>query len=112
MPGWTVLTRMPAVLPQRITPSLVRTLARFQPLFLNVHPVELQERWLVRPDDPLYPVYVQFARFRAAQFSKELSVKVSHGCIKIAELAGFIQPLRNGSNGVVDTIALAWEVGD
>ena len=38
-----------------------------------------------RPDDPLYPVYVQFERFRAAQFSKELSVKVSHGCIKIAE---------------------------
>ncbi|MBI5536930.1 MAG: KamA family radical SAM protein [Deltaproteobacteria bacterium] len=30
-------TRMPAVLPQRITPALVRTLARFQPLFLNTH---------------------------------------------------------------------------
>ena len=38
-----------------------------------------------RPDDPLYPVYVQFERFRAAQFSKELSVKVSHGCIRIAQ---------------------------
>ncbi len=38
-----------------------------------------------RPDDPLYPVYVQFERFRAAQFSKELSVKVSHGCIRIAK---------------------------
>lgn len=38
-----------------------------------------------RPDDPLYPVYVQFERFRAAQFSKELSAKVSHGCIKIAQ---------------------------
>lgn len=37
-----------------------------------------------RPDDPLYPVYVQFERFRAAQFSKELSAKVAHGCIKIA----------------------------
>ena len=24
------------------------------PLFLNVHPQELQEAWLVRPDDPLY----------------------------------------------------------
>jgi EAL domain-containing protein (putative c-di-GMP-specific phosphodiesterase class I) len=24
------------------------------PLFLNVHPRELQERWLVRPDDPLF----------------------------------------------------------
>ena len=23
------------------------------PLFLNVHPVEMRERWLVRPDDPL-----------------------------------------------------------
>jgi len=38
-----------------------------------------------RPDDPLYPVYVQFERFRAAQFSKELSVKVFHGCIRIAK---------------------------
>jgi DNA invertase Pin-like site-specific DNA recombinase len=38
-----------------------------------------------RPDDPLYPVYVQFERFRAAQFSKELSVKVSQGCIRIAQ---------------------------
>lgn len=38
-----------------------------------------------RPDDPLYPVYVQFERFRAAQFSKELSAKVSHGCIRIAQ---------------------------
>jgi len=24
------------------------------PIFLNVHPQELQERWLVRPDDPIY----------------------------------------------------------
>ncbi len=38
-----------------------------------------------RPDDPLYPVYVQFERFRAAQYSKELSVKVFHGCMKIAQ---------------------------
>jgi lysine 2,3-aminomutase len=30
-------TRMPAVLPARITPSLVRTLARFHPIFLNTH---------------------------------------------------------------------------
>jgi EAL domain-containing protein (putative c-di-GMP-specific phosphodiesterase class I) len=33
------------------------------PLFLNVHPAELEERWLVRPDDPLYfhshPVYLE-----------------------------------------------------
>lgn len=38
-----------------------------------------------RPDDPLFPVYLQFERFCVAQFSKELSVKVSHGCIKIAQ---------------------------
>ena len=38
-----------------------------------------------RPDDPLYPVYLQFERFRAAQYSKELSVKVFHGCITIAK---------------------------
>ena len=38
-----------------------------------------------KEDDPLYPVYVQFERFRAAQYSKELSDKVWRGCAKIAE---------------------------
>ena len=38
-----------------------------------------------RQDDPLYPVYLQFERFRAAQYSNELSRKVYHGCIKIAQ---------------------------
>jgi DNA invertase Pin-like site-specific DNA recombinase len=38
-----------------------------------------------REDDPLYPVYVQFERFRAAQYSRELSGKVWLGCKKIAE---------------------------
>lgn len=38
-----------------------------------------------RPDDPMFPVYLQFERYRAAQYSKELSVKVFHGCITIAK---------------------------
>lgn len=38
-----------------------------------------------REDDPLYPVYVQFERFRAAQYSRELSDKVWRGCMKISE---------------------------
>jgi DNA invertase Pin-like site-specific DNA recombinase len=38
-----------------------------------------------REDDPLYPVYVQFERFRAAQYSKELSDKVWRGCVRISE---------------------------
>lgn len=38
-----------------------------------------------REDDPLYPVYVQFERFRAAQYSRELSDKVWRGCAKIVE---------------------------
>lgn len=33
------------------------------PLFLNVHPLELEEGWLIRPDDPIFlhghPVYVE-----------------------------------------------------
>ncbi|GAB4154203.1 MAG: hypothetical protein Tsb009_30780 [Planctomycetaceae bacterium] len=37
-----------------------------------------------REDDPLYPVYVQFERFRAAQYSRELSDKVGRGCRYIA----------------------------
>src|SRR4029078_3610967 len=35
--------------------------------------------------DQLYQVYVQFERFRAAQYSRELSDKVLRGCIKIAQ---------------------------
>jgi len=38
-----------------------------------------------KPNDQLYQVYVQFERFRAAQYSKELSDKVFRGCIKIVE---------------------------
>lgn len=38
-----------------------------------------------REDDPLYPVYVQFERFRAAQYSRELSDKVFRGCVRIAQ---------------------------
>jgi len=38
-----------------------------------------------REDDPLYPVYVQFERFRAAQYSKELSDKVFRGCVRIVQ---------------------------
>ncbi len=38
-----------------------------------------------REDDPLYPVYVQFERFRAAQYSRELSDKVFRGCVKIVQ---------------------------
>jgi hypothetical protein len=38
-----------------------------------------------REDGPLYPVYVQFERFRAAQYSMELSDKVWRGCVRIVE---------------------------
>jgi DNA invertase Pin-like site-specific DNA recombinase len=38
-----------------------------------------------RDGDPLYPVYVQFERFRAAQYSKELSDKVFRGCVRISQ---------------------------
>ena len=35
---------------------------------------------------------------------------LDRGCIKIAEHAGFIQPLENGISGTVDTIVLNWRV--
>lgn len=38
-----------------------------------------------KPNDQLYQVYVQFERFRAAQYSKELSDKVFRGCVKITQ---------------------------
>jgi len=38
-----------------------------------------------KQNDQLYQVYVQFERFRAAQYSKELSDKVFRGCIKISQ---------------------------
>ena len=38
-----------------------------------------------KENDQLHQVYVQFERFRAAQYSRELSDKVLRGCIKIAQ---------------------------
>lgn len=38
-----------------------------------------------KENDPLYPVYIQFERFRAAQYSRELSEKVYRGCANIAK---------------------------
>lgn len=38
-----------------------------------------------RKDAPLYPVYLQFERFRAAQYSRELSDKVWRGCVRVSE---------------------------
>jgi DNA invertase Pin-like site-specific DNA recombinase len=38
-----------------------------------------------KEDDPFYPVYIQFERFRSAQYSKELSDKVYRGCVKIVQ---------------------------
>jgi EAL domain-containing protein (putative c-di-GMP-specific phosphodiesterase class I) len=38
----------------RMIREIAMPLAAGLPLFLNVHPQELQERWLVRPDDPIY----------------------------------------------------------
>jgi EAL domain-containing protein (putative c-di-GMP-specific phosphodiesterase class I) len=38
----------------RMIRELAISVSAGTPLFLNVHPQELQEAWLVRPDDPLY----------------------------------------------------------
>lgn len=38
----------------RMIREIAMPLASGRPLFLNVHPQELQEGWLVRPDDPIY----------------------------------------------------------
>lgn len=38
-----------------------------------------------KQDDQLHQVYVQFERFRAAQYSRELSDKVFRGCVKISQ---------------------------
>jgi DNA invertase Pin-like site-specific DNA recombinase len=38
-----------------------------------------------KENDQLYQVHVHFERYRAAQYSKELSDKVHRGCIKIAQ---------------------------
>jgi hypothetical protein len=35
--------------------------------------------------------------------------RMAYGCIKIAEHAGFIEPLSNNANGVVDVISLTWD---
>jgi len=38
----------------RMVREIAIPLAAGKPLFLNVHPQELQEPWLIRPDDPIY----------------------------------------------------------
>lgn len=38
----------------RMIREIALPLASRGPIFLNVHPLELQEEWLVRPDDPIY----------------------------------------------------------
>jgi EAL domain-containing protein (putative c-di-GMP-specific phosphodiesterase class I) len=38
----------------RMIREIAIPLASRRPVFLNVHPQELQEGWLVRPDDPIY----------------------------------------------------------
>lgn len=38
-----------------------------------------------KENDPLYTIYVGFERYRAAQFSRELSDKVFKGCAKISQ---------------------------
>lgn len=47
----------------RMIRELAVPLAAGKPLFVNIHPQELNEGWLVRPDDPLYlhdaPVYLE-----------------------------------------------------
>lgn len=35
---------------------------------------------------------------------------LDRGCVKIAEHAGFILPLEDGPDGVVDVLTLAWNV--
>ncbi len=47
----------------RMIRSISAPLCEGVPLFVNLHPVELEERWLVQPDDPVFnhdrPVYVE-----------------------------------------------------
>jgi hypothetical protein len=35
--------------------------------------------------------------------------RMDYGCIKIAEHAGFIEPLTNNTKGVIEVISLAWD---
>jgi EAL domain-containing protein (putative c-di-GMP-specific phosphodiesterase class I) len=47
----------------RMVREIAMPLAAGRPLFVNIHPQELNEGWLVRPDDPIYehdaPVYLE-----------------------------------------------------
>jgi hypothetical protein len=35
--------------------------------------------------------------------------RMDYGCIRIAEHAGFIEPLSNNADGIVDVISLNWD---
>lgn len=53
-----------------------------------------------REDDPLYPEYVQFERFRAAHYSKELSDKVWRGCAKSCGIATAVASRKKAATPV------------
>jgi hypothetical protein len=43
------------------------------------------------------------------ELSNGAHVHLDYGCIKIADHAGFIQPLINGPDGTVGSITLSWK---
>jgi len=81
-------TRAPATLPQRVTPALVRTLRRFQPLWINVqfnHPRELTPAAcaaLARLADAGFPLGNQAVLLRGVNDSADVLEDLFHGLVK------------------------------
>jgi EAL domain-containing protein (putative c-di-GMP-specific phosphodiesterase class I) len=75
----------------RMVREIAMPLAAGRPLFINVHPQELNEGWLVRPDDPIYehdaPIYLEITEsVPLTHFDLVMSVLrevKSRGCIEL-----------------------------
>jgi len=82
-------TKVPVVLPQRITPDLCRTLRRFHPLWLSLHfmhPVELTpevSQACNRLADAGFPLGSQTVLTRGVNDDVDVMRKLVHGLLKV-----------------------------
>lgn len=82
-------TKVPAVLPQRITPSLVKMLQKYHPLFISIHfthPEELTEETREacnRLADGGFPLGSQTVLLKGINDQVDIMKKLFHGLLKV-----------------------------
>ncbi len=84
----------------RMIREIAVPLCRGMPLFLNVHPAELEERWIVQPDDPIFAhdhdVYIEI--------TESVPLRRPDLCMSILREVR----LRSGAHLVVDDLGAGY----